>query len=134
VQPEGIWKLAKWARTKSYLPKGPAKMPGIQWNGNVANTASDKAAALGDRFFPYVEVDLTDITDSELLTACEPPAVGLNIDRIATDWEVYKALKRAKPDKCPGTDEIPNRFLHAMGAPLVRALTALLNQCWAAEY
>jgi hypothetical protein len=24
---EGIWKLAKWARTKSHLPKEPAKMP-----------------------------------------------------------------------------------------------------------
>jgi hypothetical protein len=43
----------------------------------------------------------------------------LHIDRTATEWEVYKAIKRAKPDKCPGIDEIPNRFPHAMGEPLV---------------
>jgi hypothetical protein len=55
-------------------------------------------------------------------------------DRIATEWEVHAAFKKAKPDKCPGIDEIPNRFLQAMGEPLVQALTALINQCWAAEY
>jgi hypothetical protein len=47
---------------------------------------------------------------------------------------VHTALKRTKPDKCPGADEIPNRFLQAMGEPLVQALTALINRCWAAEY
>src|SRR5271156_6681285 len=62
---EGIWKLAKWACTKSYLLREPAKMPNLQWNGTVASTASEKAAALVGRFFPKVEADLTDIIDPE---------------------------------------------------------------------
>lgn len=35
------------------------------------------------------------------------------------------SLKRAKPDKSLGADEIPSRLLHAIGEPLVQALTAL---------
>jgi hypothetical protein len=53
----------------------------------------------------------------------------LHIARTATEWEAYTALKRAKPDKCPGMDEIPNRFLS-----LIQALIALISQCWAVEY
>jgi hypothetical protein len=47
---------------------------------------------------------------------------------------VQIALKRVKPDKCLGADEIPNPFLQAIGEPLVQALTTLINRCWAAEY
>jgi len=36
--PKGIWKLAKWACTKSYLPKEPAKMLNLKWNGSIAST------------------------------------------------------------------------------------------------
>jgi hypothetical protein len=99
-------------------------MLNLQWNGTTAVTASEKAAVLGHKFFPKVDADLTDITDLELANRA---AVELNIDQQATEWEVYTALKRAKPDKCPGPDEIPNRVLQAMGEPLVQALTALIN-------
>ena len=95
-------------------------MPDLQWNGTMAVTASEKAAVLGHKFFPKVDADLTDITDPELTNRA---AVELNIDQRATEWEVYTALKRVKPDKCPGVDEIPNRVLQAMGEPLVRAFT-----------
>jgi hypothetical protein len=78
-----------------------------------------------------VDADLTDIIDHEFTGRA---AIELHIPQIAEEWEVYTALKRTKPDKCLGTDEIVNRFLKAMGDPLVRALTALLNRCWAAEY
>jgi hypothetical protein len=52
---------------KSHLPREPAKVPDIQWNGTTATTASDKAAALRNRFFPQVDVDLTDIIDREFV-------------------------------------------------------------------
>jgi hypothetical protein len=107
-------------------------MPNLQWNGSIATTVDSKAAALKDRFYPKVDADLTDIIDCEF--ADRASATELHITCTATESEVYTTLKRTRPDKCPGIDEIPNRFLHAMGAPLVRALTALLNQCWAAEY
>jgi hypothetical protein len=120
----------------------------IQWNSTTATTPSKKAAALGNRFFPIVEADLTDLrdltnpTNHGSINLTDPTdheftdraPTELHIDRTATEWEVYKALKRAKPDKCPGIDEIPNRFLHAMGEPLIQAPTALINECWAAEY
>ena len=79
-----------------------------------------------------VAANLADITDPIL--AGGTLAIELQIDRTAAEWEVYKALKSTKPDKCPRADEIPNRFLLAMGQPLVRALSTLLNRCWAAEY
>jgi hypothetical protein len=91
-------------------------MPNIRWNRTVATTASDKAAAGGNMFFPQVDADLTDIIDCEFAGTL---AIERYIDRIATKWEVYSALRRAKLDKCLGIDEIPNRFLHAMGEPLV---------------
>jgi hypothetical protein len=71
------------------------------------------------------------------LTSCESidrVQAELHIDCTTTKWEVHKALKRAKPDKSLGIDEIPNRFLHAMGELLIQAFTVLINQCWAAEY
>jgi hypothetical protein len=58
----------------------------------------------------------------------------LQVDRTAADWEVYKALKSTKLDKSLRADEIPNRFLLAIGQLLVQALSILLNRCWAAEY
>ena len=107
-------------------------MPDLKWNGTTRRTVVEKAEALAERFYPTVEADLTDITDREFqdidLTA------DLWCDRTVKDWEIQSALKQTKPDKCPGSDEITNRFLWAMGNPLIQALTALLNQCWEAEY
>jgi hypothetical protein len=113
ISSQGIWKLAKWARTKSHLPKEPAKMPNLRWNRSLKTTVNKKAAALQERFYPTVAADLADIIDPIL--AGGTPATELQIDRTAAEWEVYRALKSTKPNKCPGADEIPNRFLLAMG-------------------
>ena len=43
---EGIWKIANWARTKSYLPLEPAKIPDLNWNDKVYCTTEQKAEAL----------------------------------------------------------------------------------------
>ena len=39
-----------------------------------------------------------------------------------------------KPDKCPGADDIPNRFLQAMGEPLIKALQGLAAAVLKASY
>jgi hypothetical protein len=106
-------------------------MLNIQWNGVTATTPSGKAAALSNRFYPIVEADLIDLTDYEFIGRT---LIELHIACTVTEWEVFTALRRAKPDKCLGIDEIPNWFLHAMGELLIQALTTLINQCWAAEY
>ena len=129
--PQGAWRLAKWARTKSHLPPEPAKMPDLQLNGALTSTVEGKATALAERFWPTVEADLTDITDQNFATRGVEP---LEMRRTVTDEEVYSILKKVKPDKCPGIDGIPNRFLQAMGAPLARAITELINTCWRLEY
>jgi hypothetical protein len=45
------------------MPKEPAKMPDIQWNGSLATIVNNKAAALAGQFYPVVEANLEDITD-----------------------------------------------------------------------
>ena len=41
--------------------------------------------------------------------------------------DIRAVLRSVKPDKCPGADEIPNRFLQAMGEPLVKAMQSLIT-------
>ena len=107
-------------------------MPDLQQNGSLITAVNSKADALAGQFYPTIEADTTDITDPTL----EGRAVltELQMDCTATEWEVYKALKNTKPDKCLRADEILNRFLLAIGKLLVQALTMLLNQCQAVEH
>lgn len=65
VSTEGIWKLAKWACTKSHLPPKPAKMLDLQWQGAQLGAVSGKAKALYERFYPETEADLEDIIDRD---------------------------------------------------------------------
>ena len=67
------------------------------------------AVALAEKFYLAVEADLEDIADPELLGSAHN--AELHIDQKVAAEEVYRALKRTNPDKCPGADEIPNRFL-----------------------
>jgi hypothetical protein len=127
VSTEGIWKLARWARTKSHLPPEPAKMPDLQWQGAQYNTVSGKARALYERFYPRTTADLDDIADQELQNESYGPGPALVISQTVTSNDIQDIVSKAKPDKCPGADEIPNRFLQAMGEPLIRALQALIT-------
>ena len=104
-------------------------MPDLQWNNMEASTTLGKVDILGARFYLVVKVDLSNITNSNFIGQG-----GLAIEYIVLEDKVYTTLKKTKLDKCLGVDEIPNWFLQAIGDPLVQALTAITNQCWAAEY
>jgi hypothetical protein len=132
VSSGGIWKIAKWARTKSHLPPEPPKMPELQWKRRCYSTVQGKAQALSERFYPVTEADLEDITDKEFQEDLYGHA--LEMDQLVTSAEVQAILRKIKPDKCPGTDEIPNRFLQAMGEPLARALQALITAVLKVNY
>jgi len=106
-------------------------MPDLQLNRALTSTVEGKARALAERFWPTVEADLTDITDQNFITRA---GESLEMHQTVTVDEVYSILKRVKPNKCPGIDGIPNRFLQAMGAPLVQAITELINASWRLEY
>ena len=132
VSTEGIWRLAKWARTKSHLPPEPAKMPDLQWQGAQLGTVSGKARALYERFYPETEAELQDITDRDFQH--DLPGRTLEMSQLVTEEDVQDIVQRVKLDKCPGSDEIPNRFLQAMGEPLIKALQALITAVFKVNY
>jgi hypothetical protein len=84
-------------------------MPDLQWQDSQLTTVEDKARALYERFYLVTEADLGDITDIEFQD--EPHSAALAMSQLVTYEEVHSIVRKVKPDKCPGTDEIPNRFL-----------------------
>jgi len=61
---EGVWRLAKWGRTKAQLPAELPVMPALQSTQGLAYSINEKAEALKARFYPIVEADLSDIQDT----------------------------------------------------------------------
>ena len=63
-KPGGIWRLAKWARTKSHLPPPIPQFPTLQTENGLATTFEEKERALRMKFFPPPpEADLSDIAN-----------------------------------------------------------------------
>jgi hypothetical protein len=56
------------------------------------------------------------------------------MSQLVTVEDVRNIVRRVKPDKCPGADEIPNRFLQAIGEPLINALQALITAVFKTSY
>jgi hypothetical protein len=56
------------------------------------------------------------------------------MSQLVTKEDVCNVVHKVKPDKCPGADEIPNRFLQAMGEPLINALQALIAAVFKTSY
>jgi hypothetical protein len=83
-------------------------MPDIQWQGSRLDTAKEKARALGERFYPETEADLDNILDRECQ---EEYSSTLEISQLVTSTDIQAIVQRVKPDKYPGADKIPNRFL-----------------------
>jgi hypothetical protein len=126
--PEGAWRIAKWARTQSYRPPEPPAMPPLRYSAGVARTTETKARALSERFYPMVEADLSDITDSTF--ADETFQNYKEIDSSVSSEDVAHVLQYCRPWKCPGQDGIPNGILKAMGSPLYQAVAELTTACW----
>lgn len=131
---EGIWRIAKWARAKSHLPPEPAKMPDLLWNNTSYRTPEGKAEALGQRFYPRTNAKLDDIDEDRLLRADYSTEQPYCIDLTTTTDEIQGIITRSHSDKAPGNDTIPNRFLKAMGTPLIEILTRLFNACLLLSY
>ena len=58
----------------------------------------------------------------------------LEMSQLITEEDMRDIIQKAKPDKYPGVDEIPNCFLQAMGEPLIKALQALITAVFRASY
>ena len=117
--PQGLWRLAKWAKDKSHLSREVSKMPMLKFNDQVADTFDQKAEMLKGVFFPAPPpADLSDIEGSFYPTSPHCPI-------IITKSEVSTALSRLNSDKAPGPDGISNRILKACSEKLVELLTPL---------
>lgn len=88
----------------------------------------DKISVLRDTFFPPPpQADLTDITGT-VYPVPDPT------DDAITEEEVYKVIYRPKPDKAPGIDRIPNRFLRMVALKLSKVFTHLFEACFRLGY
>src|SRR6187402_3869362 len=126
---EGIWKLAKWGRTKAQQPVELPVMPPLQSTQGLVYAITEKTEALKARFYPIVEADLSDISDTSFQENSFQESI--EVPKLATADEVTSLLKARKPYKAPGNDRIPNGFLKAMGPRLAEAVAQLANACWA---
>jgi hypothetical protein len=107
---DGIWKLAKWGRTKAQQPNELPIMPTLVTEQGKAQSIPEKAEFLRARFYPTIEADLTDIEDFSFSRESFP-LNSIEVNRKATRDEVESILKSRKPFKAPGIDGIPNGIL-----------------------
>jgi ribonuclease HI len=117
----GLWKLVKWAKNRHTVT--PACTPALEKpDGNFAREAGEKAEVLRCLFFPPPPAaDLSDIPEYEYPPAIECPEI--------TEREIEKAVRRAAPNKAPGTDNITNGILQQTLDILLPRLHKLFNAC-----
>lgn len=92
--------------------------PIIDRNGGQHTSNEAEASALADP----LPVSLNDITGYVYLPE-------LHISQEVTSSDVVAALKHLPPDKAPGPDGIPNRFLRECRGILARPLAVLFQEC-----
>lgn len=126
--PSSLWRVARWAKDKSHLPREIPKLPPLTLNGHTATTFEEKCEMFKTTFFPPPpEADLADIEGGAYPSACACPAV-------ITEEEVRKALWGSKANKAPGPDEIPLLLLQLSAGWLIPLLTQLFNACATLAY
>ena len=109
-------------------------MPDLSWNNKIYCTAVQKAEALGERFYPLTNAKLDDIDQEKLFVIDYSSEQTIQSTGTTTTKEIQNIIARSQPDKCPGSDGIPNGFLKAMGPALAEMLTKLANACFRLSY
>jgi ribonuclease HI len=117
----GLWKLVKWAKNRHTIAS--ASTPALMKpDGELAHQAEEKAETLRQSFFPPpLKADLSDIDGYEYPQPTECPEI--------TPQEIVKAVRRAAPNKAPGTDDITNGILHQTLDIILPCLHKLFNAC-----
>ena len=109
-------------------------MPPLRTAQGLAHTVQEKATALRERFYPTVEADLSDITDTSFADHSFPISPAgrgkWSVVQTVSLEEVSAILAARKPYKAPGNDSIPNGFLRTMGPRLAEAVAKLTTACW----
>ncbi|EED15963.1 hypothetical protein TSTA_010790 [Talaromyces stipitatus ATCC 10500] len=101
--PLGLWKLAKWARSRNGAYESGITPTLQDLDGYIAETVEAKTQLLREAFFPAIpNADLSDITDSQYPSQIEFPEIPRH--------EIEYVIRSTPPDKAPGEDGIPNSF------------------------
>ena len=129
TDPSLLWKLERWARTKSFQPAEPRKLPPLKGASGQPDltTHSQKAEALAARFFPNPPANLSDIHDTTFDQAFDQPR--FEVRKGVTIKDIAKALATISPWKAPGDDQIPTGLIKACGKPLYQVLAVLYTRC-----
>ena len=130
-----LWRLEKWARTRSGLPPEPAQLPELQGDhpgDPVAATFEEKTQALAARFFPSQKADCTGIQDQQFHD--DSFQASFQMDDPINEHEVKQAIQRAGSWSAPGLDGIPAGLLKACGSHLVQVLQPLIQASFDLEY
>jgi ribonuclease HI len=122
----GLWKLVKWAKNR-HTTASACTPTLVKSDGGLAHEPEEKAEILRQTFFPPpLMADLSDIDGYEYPQAIECPEI--------TSSEIERAIRRAAPNKAPGTDDIPNVILHQTLDILLPHLEKLFNTCLRQQY
>jgi len=126
ASPSGLWRLVKWAKNRH--DASPACTPALaKLEGGLAHEPEEKAEVLRQSFFPPpLQADLSDLEGYEYPPPIECPDVAVS--------EIENAIRRASPNKAPGTDGITNRVLHQTLDILLPSLHRLFNACLRQSY
>jgi len=121
--PDAIWKIARWAKDKSMLPRNPPQLPDLNSPDGIATTPEEKVETLRQKFFPTPpEPDMEDTIGFEYRP--EWPTT----QRIE-DAEVQRVVRKLKSKKAPGPNEVPNEMIKSCEDILTPHLGRLFNAC-----
>jgi len=121
----GLWQLARWAKNRTSPQQGST--PNIQGPDGLVTAPEGKAKIFKNTFFPTPpEADLTDLEGYRY-----PPSVTWDLIQA---HEISNAIKRAAPNKAPGTDGTPNGVLKVALPVILPLLLPLYNACWTLGY
>ena len=119
---KGIWRLAKWARTKSHIPPPIPQFPDLTTLHGIATTFQEKAQALQHQFFP--KPPEPDLSDQEGYEYPEPfVREPITID------DVKQAIKAPHPLKAPGITGIPHLIIQESLGITAPTITRLFQAC-----
>ncbi len=125
---KSFWRLARWAKSKSFLPPTLPSMPTLTTPQGLATTPEARCEALKAHFFlPIPVADLSDIPEFQY------PAEKMSSAFISLD-EIASALSKASSYKAPGPDQLPMFFLKLLGRPLLEYLQPLFQACLQLSY